>query len=112
MVLISFAADSQDLSIAFGFNKPSIINVRVVSLSDGNNHELRELDCICENTSKIYRVKLEGIWSSTPVKIGSSLRVIGAKMKGEEVISHYSGYTFFNQELKVSLTINISKNHI
>uniref|UniRef100_A0A1I7VFT6 DNA replication ATP-dependent helicase/nuclease n=1 Tax=Loa loa TaxID=7209 RepID=A0A1I7VFT6_LOALO len=76
--------DIQDSFIPFGSSEASIINVRVVSLSDDNNDEFRELHCICEDTSKIYRVRLEGIWSSTPVKIGSSLRVIGAEMKGEE----------------------------
>lgn len=69
----------------FWSREASIINIRVISLFHDDNGELRELECICDNTSKIYRVKLEGIWSSTPVSIGSSLRLIGAKM-GEEVI--------------------------
>ncbi|VDK75731.1 unnamed protein product, partial [Onchocerca ochengi] len=77
--------DIQDSFIPFGSNDDaSIINVRVISLSDDANDELRELNCICEDTPKIYRVRLGGIWSSTPVKIGSSLRVIGAKIEGEK----------------------------
>uniref|UniRef100_A0AAF5PYN7 DNA replication ATP-dependent helicase/nuclease n=1 Tax=Wuchereria bancrofti TaxID=6293 RepID=A0AAF5PYN7_WUCBA len=78
--------DIQDSFIPFGSNESSIINVRVISLSDDNNDKIRELDCICEDTSKSYRLKLEGIWSSTPIKIGSSLRVIGAKMTEKELL--------------------------
>ncbi|KAL3995621.1 AAA domain family protein [Acanthocheilonema viteae] len=73
--------DIQDSFISFGSSE---ISVRVVSLSNDSNDGFRELNCICEDTSKFYRLRLEGIWSSTPIKIGSSLRVIGAKMKGEE----------------------------
>ncbi|VDN86841.1 unnamed protein product [Brugia pahangi] len=79
----------QDSFIPFGSIESSIINVRVISLSDDNNDEIRELDCICEDTSKSYRLKLEGIWSSTPIKIGSSLRVIGAKMTEKELLLNW-----------------------
>lgn len=79
---MDFIIDIHDSFVPFGSNE---IDVRVVSLSDVSNDKLRELDCICEKTSKFYRVRLEGIWSSTPVKIGSSLRIIGAKMEGDEV---------------------------
>uniref|UniRef100_A0A5S6PM42 DNA replication ATP-dependent helicase/nuclease n=1 Tax=Brugia malayi TaxID=6279 RepID=A0A5S6PM42_BRUMA len=81
--------DIQDSFIPFGSIESSIINVRVISLSDNNNDEIRELDCICEDTSKSYRLKLEGIWSSTPIKIGSSLRVIGAKMTEKELLLNW-----------------------
>ncbi|KAK6104823.1 AAA domain family protein [Brugia pahangi] len=81
--------DIQDSFIPFGSIESSIINVRVISLSDDNNDEIRELDCICEDTSKSYRLKLEGIWSSTPIKIGSSLRVIGAKMTEKELLLNW-----------------------
>ncbi|MCP9263942.1 BMA-DNA-2 [Dirofilaria immitis] len=76
--------DIQDSFIPFGTNDASIINVHVVSLSDNNSDVLHELDCICDDTSKIYRLRLEGIWSSTPITIGSSLRIISAKMEGEK----------------------------
>lgn len=97
--IISFIIDIQDSCIPFGSSE---INVRVISLSDDHcSDELRELDCICEDTSKFYRVRLEGIWSSTPVKIGSSLRIIGAKMIGKDVISHRT-YSFLNLNLNSS----------
>ncbi|CAG9529788.1 unnamed protein product [Cercopithifilaria johnstoni] len=96
--------DIYDSSISFGSSE---INVRVISLSDDSTDELRELDCICEDTSKFYRVRLEGIWSSTPVKIGSFLRVIGAEMKGEKelLLNWESGVLIVESNVLVPCTL-------
>uniref|UniRef100_A0A158Q8K4 DNA helicase n=1 Tax=Elaeophora elaphi TaxID=1147741 RepID=A0A158Q8K4_9BILA len=96
--------DIQDPFISFGSNA---INVRVVSMSSKTNDEFRELICVCEDTSKFYRVRLEGIWSSTPVKIGSSLSVIGAKMKGKEelLLDWESGVLIVERNVLVPCTL-------
>ncbi|VDN41444.1 unnamed protein product [Gongylonema pulchrum] len=88
-------------------SKASKITVCVISSSDIKGSNARVLDCVCEETGKPYCVRLEGLWSSTPVQIGSTLCLIGAKtLREKELLLNWeNGVVILESNALVPCTI-------
>ncbi|VDN03912.1 unnamed protein product [Thelazia callipaeda] len=83
------------------------INACVTSISNEEGSDECMLECICEKTSQKYCVKLQGIWASTPVRIGSSLRIIGAEARNEKelMLNWETGVIVLEQNILVPCTM-------